>query len=71
MNHELLGALGVSSPPLDELVAKLISHHALGAKLTGAGQGGCVFGLFAQAQDVLELDGQSAICVTIATRSPS
>ncbi|MCA9682976.1 MAG: mevalonate kinase [Myxococcales bacterium] len=43
--HELLGALGVSLPALDELCARAAIHGALAAKLTGAGGGGCAFAL--------------------------
>lgn len=43
--HELLGALGVSRPPLDALAAHAVGEGALGAKLTGAGGGGCLFAL--------------------------
>jgi mevalonate kinase len=39
-NHRLLAELGVSSPPLDTLVAAACQAGALGAKLSGAGQGG-------------------------------
>ncbi|KQO64986.1 mevalonate kinase [Curtobacterium sp. Leaf261] len=40
--HEMLGALGVSSPELDNLVIAARGAGALGAKLTGGGRGGCV-----------------------------
>lgn len=40
-NHEHLKALGVSSPELEALVAAA-RPHAFGAKLTGAGGGGCM-----------------------------
>lgn len=41
LNHEHLNALGVSSPELEALVAAA-RPHAFGAKLTGAGGGGCM-----------------------------
>jgi mevalonate kinase len=40
-DHEHLRALGVSSPELEALVAAA-RRHAFGAKLTGAGGGGCM-----------------------------
>ena len=45
INHGLLSALGVSSPSLDELVWAARSGGAFGAKLTGAGGGGCIVAL--------------------------
>ncbi len=46
VNHGLLGALGVSSRELDELVyAARGAGGAFGAKLTGAGGGGCMIAL--------------------------
>ena len=45
MNHGLLSALGVSSPELDRLVNAALEAGALGAKLTGAGGGGCIIAL--------------------------
>ena len=44
-NHGLLEALGVSSRSLDELVWAARESDALGAKLTGAGGGGCIVAL--------------------------
>ncbi len=47
VNQGLLAALGLSSPPLEEMVYRLRELGALGAKLTGAGgDGGAVIGLF-------------------------
>ncbi|WP_224250233.1 mevalonate kinase [Hyalangium gracile] len=47
VNQGLLAALGLSSPPLEEMVYRLRAMGALGAKLTGAGgDGGAVIGLF-------------------------
>lgn len=44
-NHKQLVRLGVSHPILDELCKLALMHGALGAKLTGAGGGGCVIAL--------------------------
>lgn len=47
VNQGLLAALGLSSPPLEDMVYRLRALGALGAKLTGAGgDGGAVVGLF-------------------------
>lgn len=43
--HELLSALSISSPILDALCSTALRHGALGAKLTGAGGGGCILAL--------------------------
>ena len=43
--HGLLGAIDVSSPILDELCSVARKHGARGAKLTGAGGGGCILAL--------------------------
>jgi mevalonate kinase len=45
MAHELLSALGVSSPALDHMCFVAREAGALGAKLTGAGGGGCIVAL--------------------------
>ena len=44
-NHKLLQKLGVSLPELDQLVDAARGAGALGAKLTGAGQGGDIIAL--------------------------
>ncbi|MFC4128693.1 mevalonate kinase [Nocardia rhizosphaerae] len=43
----LLAELGVSTPQIDELVRAALDAGAFGAKLTGAGLGGCVLALAA------------------------
>ena len=45
INHGLLVAIGVSNENLDRLVAVAREAGALGAKLTGAGGGGCMIAL--------------------------
>lgn len=45
VNHGLLSALGVSNDALDRLVYAAREAGALGAKLTGAGGGGCIIAL--------------------------
>lgn len=44
-NHQLLKSLGVSHPKLERLIATAKKAGALGAKLTGAGAGGCMIAL--------------------------
>jgi mevalonate kinase len=45
LNHGLLSALGVSTAGLDAAVHAARTAGALGAKLTGAGGGGCMVAL--------------------------
>ena len=45
INHALLCAVGVSNEPLERLVYAARKAGALGAKLTGAGGGGCMVAL--------------------------
>ncbi|MFQ5920988.1 MAG: mevalonate kinase [Nitrososphaerales archaeon] len=45
LNHSLLRRLGVSRRILDRLVSITLDAGALGAKMTGAGGGGCIIGL--------------------------
>lgn len=49
-NQRLLQRLGLSTPGLDRAVAELRAMGAFGAKLTGAGGGGSVVGLFPDAK---------------------
>ncbi len=44
-SHKLLKTLGVSNTKLDHLVGVALDHKALGAKLTGGGNGGCIIAL--------------------------
>lgn len=45
LNHSLLRMLGVSTNTLDMIIHKALNGGAIGAKLTGAGGGGCVIAL--------------------------
>lgn len=45
LNQSLLDELGVSSPELDHLIHESHENGALGAKLCGAGKGGCMVAL--------------------------
>ena len=45
LNQSLLDELGVSSPELDHLIHQSLENGALGAKLCGAGKGGCMVAL--------------------------
>lgn len=45
MNQSMLRAIGVSTPQIDELIARL-EEEGFRVKITGAGGGGCIFGLY-------------------------
>ncbi|MEM0215766.1 MAG: mevalonate kinase [Archaeoglobaceae archaeon] len=45
INQSLLRAIGVSSPEIDEIISKL-EKDGFKVKLTGAGGGGCIFGIY-------------------------
>lgn len=55
LNHAFLEALGVSTRKLNELVYVARDSGAYGAKLTGAGGGGCVIALVPEKQEFVEL----------------
>ncbi|WP_202319052.1 mevalonate kinase [Archaeoglobus neptunius] len=44
INQSLLRAIGVSTPEIDRVIAEL-ERRGLNAKITGAGGGGCLFGI--------------------------
>ncbi len=72
MNHGLLSALGLSSPPIEEMVYRLRAMGALGAKLTGAGgDGGAVIGLFREPEpSVMKLRQQGVDCFASQLAGP-
>ena len=61
IQHELLSALGVSSPALDGICAKAQLAGAWGAKLTGAGHGGSVLVLGPHDGDLSDALHQAAL----------
>jgi len=65
INHGFLTAIGVSSEALDRLVYAGIRAGALGAKLTGAGGGGCMIAL-----STIEKRGEIAEAIRRAGGTP-
>jgi mevalonate kinase len=64
-NHELLVALGVSTPRLDQACRWALDAGALGVKLTGAGGGGCVVALVEAGRRAAVLEawtGHALVC---------
>lgn len=53
-NHKFLRELGVSSPQLETLIKTAKKAGALGAKLTGAGGGGCIIALTQEPKKVIQ-----------------
>ena len=72
MNQGLLGALGLSSAPIEAMVYRLREHGALGAKLTGAGgDGGAVIGLFLEPEPtVMRLRREGVECFASQLAGP-
>ncbi len=70
MVHGLLVAVGVSSPILDALCSAAREHGARGAKLTGAGGGGCILALPADDPNplltALRTEGWAPLSVDVA-----
>ena len=72
-NHELLQALGVSTPMLDDLVNCALQAGALGAKLSGGGGGGNIIALVhhTQADSISRaLEQQGAVRTITTTLAP-
>ena len=57
-NHDRLKKLGVSHDIIEALVSTAHENHALGAKVTGGGLGGCMIALVATETDALHLQEQ-------------
>ena len=55
-NQELLEKIGVSHPKLERLVKVAREKGALGAKLTGAGGGGCIIALYQSDKDRVSIE---------------
>ena len=55
-NHELLQKLDVSCPELDRLVEAAIEAGAAGAKMSGAGRGGCMVAVAVNAGTTAEIE---------------
>ncbi|HDM91843.1 MAG TPA: mevalonate kinase [Candidatus Korarchaeota archaeon] len=69
INHGLLAALGVSTPELDRIIWAARRAGALGAKLSGAGGGGCAVALSegpASVKSAIESTGFAAILAPLA-----
>ena len=77
--HRLLTKLGIITPSLDQLYQTFHASGAIGAKMTGAGLGGTVFGLYEdeiiakRAKDMLMQSGVSAwqLCIAQSTDKTS
>lgn len=61
--HQQLRALGVSTPLLDQICVAARHAGALGAKLTGAGGGGCVLAILDPRQEQEEFASALDLCM--------
>lgn len=67
-SHMFLQKIGVSTDQLDQIVAQLKKSGALAAKLTGAGGGGLVLGIFAmEPQNLFQFFDKNDIFITKVT----
>lgn len=63
----MLRELGVSSQELDALVDAAVASGALGAKLTGGGQGGCIIALAEDELAAVRIDAAVREAGAVAT----
>lgn len=75
-NHRLLIEIGVSSPELDRLVQVALSAGALGAKLSGGGQGGIMIALVhpensSQVEQALRRAGAANVFSVVIRTTPA
>ena len=75
-NHHLLTEIGVSSPELDRLVQAALSAGALGAKLSGGGQGGIMIALVhpensSQVEQALRRAGAANVFSVVIRTTPA
>lgn len=69
LNHMLLRRLGVSNDALDTIVYRLVKDGAYGAKLTGAGGGGCIISLIDDVKGTMLLNVLSSYGYEMFTSS--
>jgi mevalonate kinase len=68
LNHAILSSLMLCTSKLDEMCQTARAAGALGAKMTGAGGGGCMFALAAkrdQAQQLCEVLGPDSFVAEV------
>lgn len=70
-NHDVLVALGVSTPRIDQLCQRCGDLGALGAKVTGAGAGGHILALWPEPPDLHALAGALRSFPGAVSRAPS
>ncbi len=58
-NQKILDKLGVGHPEISKIIKIFKQSNSLGAKLTGAGGGGCVIGLFHKKEDAIKAVNRS------------
>lgn len=66
ISHGLLSAVGASSLEIERLVYEARAAGALGAKLTGAGRGGCIIALTGDPERLLERLRRVSVWVEVA-----
>lgn len=70
-NHALLDLLGVNTPALETACQRARQAGALGAKVTGAGGGGCIVALSAPGRHAAIVDALRGVCPEVLCRTLS